>query len=144
MKPFISLITLGIRDLERSIRFYGDGLGWRRSSVGEETQEVAFFHTSGCILAVWLRDALANDVGVSAEGSGFSGFSLAHNVPTHDEGDEVLETAETAGGRIVRAAVENDWGGYAVYFADPDGHLWEVAWNPGFPLREDGTVELPD
>jgi uncharacterized protein len=143
MDPTISLITLAIRDLDRSVKFYGDGLGWKRSSIGEETGEVAFFRTNGCILAVWLRDAMANDVGVSADGSGFSGVALAHNVRTHDDVDAVLSTAERAGGRIVKRAVEQDWGGYAGYFADPDGHLWEVAWNPGFPLREDGTIELP-
>jgi uncharacterized protein len=144
MEPCISLITLGVRDLERSVRFYREGLGWKRSSVGEETNEVAFFQTNGSILAVWLRDELAKDVGVPSDGSGFSGFSLAHNVQTHDEVDEVLATAEKSGGRLVKPGVEKDWGGYAGYFADPDGHLWEVAWNPGFPLREDGTIELPE
>jgi catechol 2,3-dioxygenase-like lactoylglutathione lyase family enzyme len=138
------LITLGTRDLGRSVRFYGDSLGWKRSSIGLETNEVAFFHTNGSILAVWLRDELAKDVGVSAEGAGFSGFALAHNVRTHDEVDQVLALAGRSGGSIVKPAVEKDWGGYAGYFADPDGHLWEVAWNPGFPLREDGTIELPD
>jgi uncharacterized protein len=144
MQPCISLITLGTRDLERSVRFYKDGLGWQRSSVGEETNEVAFFRTNGCILAVWLREELAKDVGVPVEGSGFSGFSLAHNVRTHNEVDQVLTAAARSGGTLVKPAVEKDWGGYAGYFADPDGHLWEVAWNPGFPLREDGTIELPE
>ena len=144
MDPTISLITLATRDLDRSVKFYEGGLGWKRSAIGEETGEVAFFRTNGCVLAVWLRDALASDVGVSADGSGFSGISLAQNVRTHDEVDAVLSTAEKAGGRIVKLAVEQDWGGYAGYFADPDDHLWEVAWNPGFPLREDGTIELPE
>ena len=93
MRPHVSLITLGISDLDRSIRFYGDGLGWKRSSIGVETNEVAFFHTNGSILVVWLREELAKDAGVSPEGSGFSGFALAHNVPTHDEVDQVLALA---------------------------------------------------
>ncbi|HEX3244620.1 MAG TPA: VOC family protein [Chloroflexota bacterium] len=144
MEPRITLITLGTRNLERSVRFYRDGLGWKRSSVGEETNEVAFFHTGGCILAVWLREALARDVGVPDDGTGFAGFSLAHNVRTREEVDRVLKTVERAGGSIARPGKELDWGGYAGYFADPDGHLWEVAWNPGFPILEDGTVDLPD
>ena len=144
MEPRVTLITVGIRDLERAVRFYRDGMGWKRSSIGQETGEVAFFHTGGCVLALWLRDELAKDVGISSEGSGFSGFSLAHNVRTRDEVDEVLLAAQNAGGRIVRPGVTKEWGGYAGYFADPEGVLWEVAWNPGFPLRDDGSIDLPE
>src|SRR5574341_2222140 len=116
MEPRLSLITLGVRDLDRSVSFYRDGLGWKRSSVGEATGEVAFFQAGGCIVALWPRESLPEDAGISSEGSGFTGFALAHNVRTREEVDEVLRTAQEAGGRLVRPGVNKDWGGYAGYF----------------------------
>lgn len=130
MEPRISLITLGVADLEVARRFYVEGLGL---PVRMAADEVVFLQMNGLVLALYGRDALANDAGVSADGEGFRGFSLAHNVPVREGVDEVLRQVVEAGGRIVKPAEEKAWGGYAGYFTDPDGHLWEVAWNPGMP-----------
>jgi catechol 2,3-dioxygenase-like lactoylglutathione lyase family enzyme len=143
MQPRVSLITLGVRDLERCQRFYRDGLGWPLSSASVEG-EVAFFKSGGAILALWHRAELLNDAGLSGDGSGFGGVALAHNVSGKAEVDDVLRQAEAAGGTVTRAAVETDWGGYNGYFADPEGFVWEVAWNPHWPLAADGSVQLPD
>lgn len=130
MKPRISLITLGVRDLERAVRFYEQGLGLPRKSI--EADGVAFFELTGTWLALFPWDELAQDAGVSAQGSGFRGLALAHNVATKAEVRAVLEQATAAGGQLIKPAQEVFWGGYSGYFADPDGHLWEVAWNPHF------------
>ena len=131
MEPRISLITLGVKDLGRSVRFYREGLGLPLREGGD-VSVVAFFETRGTWLALFPREALAADAGVPADGAGFPGFSLAHNVRTREEVDAVLEQAQAAGARLVKAAGDTDWGGYSGYFADPDGYLWEVAWNPHF------------
>jgi catechol 2,3-dioxygenase-like lactoylglutathione lyase family enzyme len=131
VKPRISLITLGVSDLDRSRSFYAQGLGLPLRPESNET--VAFFATQGTLLAVWPRSELANDAGVAVEGSGFQGFSLAHNVGSKPEVDEVIATAVAAGGKQVKPPQDTFWGGYAGYFADPDGFLWEVAWNPFMP-----------
>ena len=130
MEPRISLITLGVSDLPRSVAFYRDGLKLPlRDGNGDV---IAFFETRGTWLALFPRDALAADAGVAPGGSGFRGFTLAHNVRTRDEVDTLLQEAAAAGGQVVAAAREREWGGYSAYFADPDGYLWEVAWNPHF------------
>ena len=139
--PWISLITLGVRDIEYSRRFYRDGLGWPVSA--ESTEDVAFFRTGGMVLALYKRELLAADANLSPEGSGFAGIALAHNVATRDLVDAALEAAVAAGGTLLKPGTEAEWGGYTSYFTDPDGFLWELAWNPGFPLREDGTIDLP-
>ena len=131
MEPRITLITLGVSDLERSVRFYRDGMGLPRR---ESPPEVAFFTTSGTWLSLYGRKALAEDACVAAEGSGFPGFALAHNVATREEVDRILATAVAAGARITSPAQDRFWGGYSGYFADPDGFLWEVAWNPHFTV----------
>ena len=133
MEPRISVVTLGVEDLERSTEFYRDGLGL---PMEESEREIASFETSGAQLALYPRAALAEDATVSAEGTGFGGFTLAHNVASKAAVDAVLDEAEAAGARIVKPAEEAFWGGYSGYFADPDGYLWEVAWNPEFPLEE--------
>ena len=130
MEPRISFVTLGVRDLDRSVRFYEEGLGLARL---KSPPTVAFFELGRTWLALYPRHLLAADAGVPAEGSGFSGVSLAHNVRSAPEVDRLLEEAAGAGGRIVKAGHTADWGGYSGYFADPDGFLWEVAWNPRFP-----------
>ena len=130
MEPRISFVTLGVSDLERSARFYEEGLGLPRL---ESPPSVAFFEMGKTWLALYPRHLLAADAGVSAEGSGFSGIALAHNVRSATEADRLLQDAAAAGGRIVKAAQTAAWGGYSGYFADPDGYLWEVAWNPRFP-----------
>ena len=131
MKPHISMVTLGVSDLVRSTAFYRDGLGL---PADENFPGVVFFQLKGAWLSLYPRAELAADAKVSDEGQGFSGFALAHNVASREEVDVVLEQARNAGARISRPAHETDWGGYSGYFADPDGYLWEVAWNPHFDL----------
>jgi catechol 2,3-dioxygenase-like lactoylglutathione lyase family enzyme len=130
MEPRISFVTLGVTDLARATRFYADGLRLPRL---KSPPTVSFFDLGRTRLALYPRELLAADAGVPAGGSGFPGFALAHNVRSEAEADRVLEEAVAAGGRLVKAAERTDWGGYAGYFADPDGFLWEVAWNPHFP-----------
>ncbi len=138
----ISLITLGVRDLARATAFYRDGLGWPLSSASV-TGEVAFFRSGGVILGLFGRVALATDAGVPDSVPGFSGISLAHNVTTADEVDRVIAQAERAGATITKLAGETFFGRHG-YFIDPDGHLWEVAWNPAFPFTADGSLLLPE
>ncbi|RCV91272.1 VOC family protein [Billgrantia montanilacus] len=127
MQPRISMITLGVRDLERSVRFYEQGLGLPRM---ESPPEVAFFTLNGSWLGLYGREALAADAGVLPEGSGFAGVALAHNLGSEAAVDELLAQAVAAGATLVKAAEKVFWGGYSGYFADPDGYLWEVAHNP--------------
>ncbi len=129
MNPRISMITLGVRDLDVSIHFYEQGLGWPRM---ESPPGVAFFTLNGTWLGLYAREALAEDAGVSASGSGFPGFSLAHNVSSEAEVDDVIAQAVAAGGMLVKQPQKVFWGGYSGYFSDPDGYLWEVAHNPLF------------
>lgn len=130
MEPRISLVTLGVIDLQRSTRFYEQVLKLPRL---ETPPEVTFFEMGKTWLALYPRNLLAADAGVPAEGSGFPGFALAHNVRSEAEVDQLLAEVAAAGGRIMKPGRRADWGGYFGYFADPDGFLWEVAWNPHFP-----------
>ncbi len=130
MEPRLSLVTLGVTDLERSTRFYEEVLGLPRL---ETPPGVAFFELGKTWLSLFPREDLAADAGVPAEGTGFPGFALAHNVGSAAAVDALIEQVRAGGGRIVKEPARPDWGGYAGYFADPDGFLWEVAWNPGFP-----------
>jgi hypothetical protein len=134
MKARITFITLGVDDLSRSLAFYRDGLGLSTGGiVGEEYEygAVAFFDLQpGLKLALWPRASLAHDAGVPQTPPSPTEFSLAHNVISREEADAVMELARAAGARIVKPAADTFWGGYAGYFQDPDGHLWEVAWNP--------------
>ena len=141
MEQRSTLITLGVADLARAKTFYEE-LGWR----GQEVQETVFFQAGGMVLGLWSRAALAADSGVPdrAPDGSFDGITLAHNVRSTDEVDALLHTAERAGARITRSPGDTFYGGYAGCFADPDGHTWEIAYNPGFPLGEDGTLELSD
>jgi hypothetical protein len=131
MKPHVSFITLGVRDLERATSFYKDVL--RLPQLPSPAGLVSFFEMGRTWLSLFPREDLAADAGVPAEGSGFPGFALAHNVRSIEEVDELLAEAAAGGGRLVKPGHATDWGGYAGYFADPDGFLWEVAWNPKFP-----------
>ena len=144
MQPRVSLVTLGVADLARAVAFYRDGLGWPVSSVGGDG--VAFFRTGGVILSLYPWSDLAADAGLAAvgPGSGFRGIALAHNVAGRDEVDAVLAEAVRAGATLLRSAHDAFWGGRSGYFADPDGHAWEIAWNPGFPFAADGSLILPD
>jgi uncharacterized protein len=136
MKPHITLITLGVDDLERSVAFYRDGLGLATQGiVGTEFENgaVAFFRlASGLRLALWPRKSLAADSGLPQQPASATEFSLAHNVGSQQEVDAVMQQARQAGACIVKPAQATFYGGYAGYFQDPDGHLWEVAFNPGF------------
>jgi hypothetical protein len=129
MKPRISMITLGVRDLAASVRFYEQGLGFPRM---QSSPEVAFFTLNGTWLGLYGRDALAADAAVSPDGHGFESFALAHNVGSESEVDEVVRQAVDAGATLIKTPQKAFWGGYSGYFKDPDGHLWEVAYNPHF------------
>ena len=144
MEPRVSLVTLGVSDLKRSVGFYHDGLGWPKSSVGGD--EVAFFKTGGVVIALFPRASFAADADLDVadvEHGGFARFSLAHNVAEEGQVDSVLAEAAEAGATIVKEAQEIFFGRHG-FFADPDGFLWEVAWNPSFPMAPDGGIELPD
>lgn len=129
MKPRISMITLGVRDLAAAIEFYEKGLSFPRM---ESSSDVAFFTLNGTWLGLYGREALAEDAKVPAEGTGFAGFTLAHNVESEKEVDEVIAQAVAAGATLVKKPQKVFWGGYSGYFKDLDGHLWEVAHNPLF------------
>ncbi len=129
MKPRISMITLGVRDLAAAVTFYQQGLGFPRM---ESPPEVAFFTLNGTWLGLYGREALAEDATVSVEGGGFAGVALAHNVASEAEVDETLAQAVAAGATLVKPGQKVFWGGYSGYFSDLDGHLWEVAYNPHF------------
>ena len=131
MEPRITIVTLGVSDLERSIGFYRDGLGL---PLQDGPEGIAFFQTAGTLLSLYPRESLAEDATVPPEGSGFRGFTLAHNVRSTDEVDRVLAQAVEAGARLRKPGQKVFWGGYSGYFEDPDGFLWEVAWNPHLPL----------
>ena len=138
MKPRITLITLGVDDLERALAFYRDGLGWPTEGiVGQQFEHgaVAFFDLDGGLrLALWPRASLAHDSGLPAGPCSPTAFCLAHNVGSKLEVDEAMTLAARAGAQVVKRAHDTFWGGYAGYFQDPDGHLWELAFNPGFEL----------
>lgn len=140
MEPRISLITLGVSDLARSRAFY-EKLGFKASSIGGG--DVVFFQAGASALCLFPRESLACDANVPAEGSGFRGIALAHNVREKNDVARVIAEAERAGGSVVKPAEDAPWGGHSGYFADPDGHLWEVAWNPYFALGDDGALTLP-
>ena len=140
----ISLITLGVEDIAAATAFY-ERLGWKKSSASQES--VSFFELNGIALGLFGRKALAEDAGLKGipdDPPSFSGVTLAHNVGSESEVDAALAFAESCGARIVKPAEKVFWGGYSGYFADPDGHLWEVAFNPFSPLDENGHMTLPD
>ena len=137
MQQRVSLITLGVSDLERSRAFY-EALGWDERRPGDD---VVFFQAGCMIVALWSRSELAADSGVE-DGGGWGGITLAHNVGSPEEVDRVVEEARAAGARIARKGAETFWGGYSGVFVDPDGHAWEVAHNPHWTLGADGSISL--
>lgn len=140
MEQRLSIITLGVKDLERSREFY-ERLGWRRSM--EKAEGIVFFQAGGIAVALYPRQELAKDANIADDGEGFSGTTLAYNARNRQEVDSVLTEAKAAGARILKPAQEAFWGGYSGYFSDPDGFLWEVAWNPGFEIGADGSIHIP-
>ena len=140
METRISIVTLGVTDLSRAKAFY-EQLGWR----GQEVQETVFVQAGSLALVLWGRDKLAHDSGVeAAPPGGFDGIVLAQNVRSREEVDEIVAAAREAGATVTREPAQTFYGGYAGVFADPDGHLWEIAHNPGFTLAQDGSLVLPD
>ena len=140
MEQRVSLITLGVRDLRRSVEFY-EALGWS----GQVVQETAFFQAGGLAIALWSRSDLAEDLGIEDHSSdGFGGVALAHNVRAREEVDELLNVAMAAGATVTSPARTTFYGGYAGSFSDPDGHMWEISHNPGFPLAVDGSLTVPE
>ncbi len=138
MEQRISLVTLGVADLERARRFY-EALGWTSKSKPEDG--IVFFQAGGLIVGLWGRAELAEDSGVDDTG-GYGGITIAHNVGSPEEVDATLAEAERAGGKIVRVGTPTFWGGYSGVFHDPDGHPWEIAHNPFWTLRNDGSTSL--
>jgi catechol 2,3-dioxygenase-like lactoylglutathione lyase family enzyme len=138
MEQRLSLVTLGVSDLARAKRFY-EALGWVTTTDPE--LDVVFFEAGGMVVALWDRESLAEDSGV-ADGGGWGGVTLAHNVRSPEEVDRVIAEAEAAGATIPRRGAETFWGGYSGVFVDPDGHPWEVAHNPSWTIEEDGSIRL--
>lgn len=139
MEQRLSVVTLGVDDIDRSRRFYEEGLGWQRGNKGDE---IVFFQVGGMILALFPWEHLAKDAQVPREGQGFRRVILAYCTRSRGEVSTVLSEAEKAGGRIVKPAQDVFWGGHSGYFADPDDHLWEVAWNPDWAMDDRGNVSL--
>ncbi len=133
MEPRISIITLGVEDLNRSIAFYRDGLGLPTNY--KDGEGIAFFQLKGTWLALYPSAALAEDACLPAERSRFGGITLAHNVASKEEVVQIIERAVSSGATLLKPAADTFWGGFSGYFADPDGHPWEIAWNPFFPLE---------
>ena len=140
MEPRLSLVTLGVADMARARAFY-EALGFTASPASQDS--VTFFDAGGVVLGLFGRAALAEDADVPDSTPGFAGVALAHNVRSEKQVEQVLSEAVAAGGKLVKPASRAFWGGYSGYFADPDGHLWEVAHNPFFPLDDAGRVVLP-
>lgn len=141
MDQRVSIVTLGVSDLKRSRHFY-EQLGWRASSASNDA--IVFFQAGGMIVGLYPRVELAKDANLAPESQGFPGFTLSWNARSRAEVKEVLDEAEAAGAKILKPAQEAFWGGYSGYFADPDNFPWEVAFNPSFPIAEDGAIHLPD
>ncbi len=140
MEQRVSIVTLGVKDIARSRRFYEE-LGW---SGGQEIEETVFFQAGGQAIVLWGREKLAADAGVTDDdGCSFGGIVLAHNVRSPDEVEQVVRLAASAGADVTRSPTDTFYGGYAGSFRDPDGHVWEVAFNPGFPLDDKGDLTVP-
>lgn len=141
MDARLNIVTLGVADLKKSREFYENALGWKTASAS--SGDIVFFQLGGVVLALYPTEKLVEDALRDAHGSGFRGVTLAQNVATKEDVANVLRHAEQAGATIVKPAQDVFWGGYSGYFADPDDHLWEVAWNPHFTMNERGEICLP-
>lgn len=139
MEQRLTLITLGVSDLETSTRFYEENFGWQKAESSSE--DITFFQLNGIMLSLFERGELAKDIGVEAEGEGFSGFTLSYNTRNEEEVDKIVEELRSRGAEVVKEPQKVFWGGYSSYIADPDGHLWEIAFNPYMELDEKGDVK---
>jgi uncharacterized protein len=139
MNQRLHMITLGVRDLEASTKFYAEKLGW---TIAKPQDGIAFFQAGSVVLALYPREALAEDAVTSPEGSGFAGITLAYNARSEVEVDEIISELKSKGVKIVKEPQKVFWGGYSSYFADPDGYLWEVAYNPFSTFDEDGNLKF--
>ena len=138
--PNLVIVTLAVSDLDRSVAFYR-GLGWEQR--GDRSQGIVWFRTSGSWLGLFGADELAADAGLTAtELPPFRGFTLAVNLPSEADVDDAFDTVRALGADVVKEPVRAEWGGYSGYFADPDGHLWELCFNPGFPLDDQGRIDI--
>lgn len=141
MRQKLNIVTLGVSSLERSLEFYEKGLGWKKSSSGNG--HIAFFPLGGMVLALYGRGPLAEDIGISETGSGFSGITLAYNAKSEQEVDDVLKQVVALGASLVKPAQKVFWGGYSGYFKDPDGYIFEVAFNPFWEFDANDNLKLP-
>lgn len=141
MEARLNIITLGVKDFEKSVAFYEQGLGWPKSSASQD--DIAFFKLGGLVLALYPRESLAEDVTVPAEGSGFSGITIAYSARSESEVDKVISQVEKLGATILKRPQKVFWGGYSSYFKDLDGYIFEVAFNPFIPLDEKGALIMP-
>jgi catechol 2,3-dioxygenase-like lactoylglutathione lyase family enzyme len=139
MKQHLHIITLGVKDLEKSKKFYGETLGWK---ISRPQEGIAFFQAGGVVLALYPRDELAADAVISPKGSGFAGITLAYNASSEAEVDEIIRDLKAKGVKIIKEPQKVFWGGYSSYFADPDDFRWEVAYNPFFAFDENGHLNL--
>ena len=140
MDQHLHIVTLGVKDLETSKKFYAETLGWKPS--GNSSDAIVFFQAGGIVLALFPREELAKDATVPSKGSGFAGFTLAYNAKSEVEVDEIIRDLKARGVKILKEPQKVFWGGYSSYFADPDGNCWEVAYNPFFPFDENGNLKL--
>lgn len=140
MNQKLNIVTLGVSDIERALSFYEKGLGWKKATASQG--DIAFFQLGSLVLALYPRELLAEDACVELEKTGFSGITIAYNTASEQEVDEVLHQVSSLGASIAKPAQKVFWGGYSGYFKDPDGHLFEVAYNPFFDLDENGFLNL--
>jgi catechol 2,3-dioxygenase-like lactoylglutathione lyase family enzyme len=140
MKPRLNIVTLGVADLQKSRQFYADAFGWTQANGSDEN--IVFLNHGGIVLALYPMEGLAEDAGIPAERSGFSGVTLAINTQTREELDALYEKALAAGAKSLIAPRDTFWGGYDCYFADPDGHPWEIAWAPFWEFDEQGSLKM--
>jgi predicted lactoylglutathione lyase len=141
MRQKLTLITLGVSDIERSLAFYEKGLGWKKSSSSNDN--IAFFSLGGMVLGLYSRHSLAEDATVNAAGTGFPGITISYNAKSEQEVDEVLAEVQKLGATIIKPAQKVFWGGYSGYFQDPDGHYFEVAFNPFWEFDKNDNIKLP-
>ncbi len=140
MRQNLSIITLGVLDLQKTLEFYEKGLNWKKSKASKD--KIAFFEVGGIVLSFFSKEALAKDANLSNDGSGFAGITIAYNTKSEEEVDKVIEKVKTLGADIIKPAEKSDWGGYSGYFKDIDGHVFEVAYNPHFEFDKNDNLEI--